>query len=784
MQLTSVVNAGTDTDKFLVLDSDGNVDFRTGANVLSDIGGQASGTYVTDSGGAACQVAVWSSGTAISGSNDLFFNTANNRLGIGTATPDSNLHVAGEINATGGDGYRIDSKPWACFGSNLLTLGDFDGEGYETRIMDSDSNEALRVTSGKKVGIGTTTPSVPLEIAGSDNTLLYLSSSTANVYLRLDDNTSTNGNFIGATGNEMHFWTNNTRAATIDGSQCVGIGTTSPGKKLHVAGEISGSAIHAIGGSSANKFYSTNTGTIAEFKPSDTRSGMQPIFLYRSSVQGSANYILANGGSTFFGTYDSGVPSDASGMIKIVPNNSSEAPNVSIGDAGSNGAYLDIGGNIKLLNNGSSYINGGNVGIGTTTPDEKLTVAGNISGSGCIQIGTGHTNSGTLASIAGGTAHIISSGHCSFIGGGNLNFINNEESAIVGGKQNCVCAQQSFIGAGNQHTICSRRSIIVGGRRNCITDSTAECSVLVGGSNQILEYGLNATIVGGDCNVVSGSCSFLGGGAFNKVDSDVSVVVGGTLNTGSGACGFIGGGCLNNICSNETFAVIGGGRQNRVDGDYGVIAGGYLNCTDENCSFIGGGCSNHIQDGHSSVIAGGQNNCISGSHSGHGFQTIAGGCNNKAMEIFATVMGGGANCACGYFSVIGGGEANLVTFNSSDYFSGIFSGCTNTLTGNRSFIGGGSLNIINGPNDGVIAGGRMNCITGNCSFIGAGTLNTGSTEYGFIGGGYSNFIDNTQNDADFIGAGFRNCIAGETGCTAIVSGSVVIQLVGLHFLVL
>ena len=39
--LTSIVNAGTDTDKFLVLDTNGNVDFRTGTEILSDIGGQA-----------------------------------------------------------------------------------------------------------------------------------------------------------------------------------------------------------------------------------------------------------------------------------------------------------------------------------------------------------------------------------------------------------------------------------------------------------------------------------------------------------------------------------------------------------------------------------------------------------------------------------------------------------------------------------------------------------------------------------------------------------------------
>ena len=42
LNISSVVNAGTDTDKFLVLDSNGNVDFRTGAQVLSDIGAAAS----------------------------------------------------------------------------------------------------------------------------------------------------------------------------------------------------------------------------------------------------------------------------------------------------------------------------------------------------------------------------------------------------------------------------------------------------------------------------------------------------------------------------------------------------------------------------------------------------------------------------------------------------------------------------------------------------------------------------------------------------------------------
>ena len=77
----------------------------------------------------------------------------------------------------------------------------------------------MSVGYNSNVGVGTQTPSTPVEIVSDQNTLLYANSSTATVYLRLDDANSTNGNFIGATGNNMHFWTNNTKAAEITGSQ-------------------------------------------------------------------------------------------------------------------------------------------------------------------------------------------------------------------------------------------------------------------------------------------------------------------------------------------------------------------------------------------------------------------------------------------------------------------------------------------------------------------------------------------------------------------------------------
>ena len=68
----------------------------------------------------------------------------NNNVGIGTTNPGSKLEVDGEIDASGGDGYRINGKPWAEESTNNLRLGDWDGEGFSTSIC--DDNSAVVVT--------------------------------------------------------------------------------------------------------------------------------------------------------------------------------------------------------------------------------------------------------------------------------------------------------------------------------------------------------------------------------------------------------------------------------------------------------------------------------------------------------------------------------------------------------------------------------------------------------------------------------------------------------------
>jgi hypothetical protein len=95
-------------------------------------------------------------------SGDIFSITNAGNVGIGTTSPSYPLVVNGEIDASG-DGYLINGSGWATESSDVLTLGDWDGNEFSTRIMDQWSNEVLRVTDGR-VGIGTTGPLATLHV--------------------------------------------------------------------------------------------------------------------------------------------------------------------------------------------------------------------------------------------------------------------------------------------------------------------------------------------------------------------------------------------------------------------------------------------------------------------------------------------------------------------------------------------------------------------------------------------------------------------------------------------
>ncbi len=265
-------------------------------------------------------------------SDTVYVDEPNNRVGIGTTSPSYKLEVSGEINAAGGDGYRIEGKPWAAESSNNLKLGDWDGEGFTTTIYDDTSAPVVIVKQGS-VGIGTTSPSTKLHVSGGD--------------IRIDD---TERLEFGAGGVRInndaagrmyqraplgYYWeTNGGYRMVLNSLGNVGIGTTSPTTKLDVYGNL-------------------RLGTTGDFNIS------QSPFL-------TTVFYVTGGGNG--GTITFGAPA-------------ANTQNVSIqGDLwsyqGSIGTKFQGTFNNKISYNGDNYLNSGNLGIGTTNPSARLEVQG------------------------------------------------------------------------------------------------------------------------------------------------------------------------------------------------------------------------------------------------------------------------------------------------------------------------------------------------------------------------------------------------------------------------
>ena len=268
------------------------------------------------------------------------------------------------------------------FASSLLQI---DGE-FRFRNASSGTagdaiswSERMRIDSSGNVGIGTTSPAANLEIFGGGNTLRMDSAgNTAKTFLMRNVNTAiaeikTDGNLdinIEDAGRTMRFLNGNAERMRIDSSGNVGIGTTSPTTKLQVAGIVQ----VVDGGNTA--FYSGNY----------VRMFSTQSYGFRNSA-GSSLALISVAGDSYFngGNVGIGTTSPATNLdIGLGTLSNNGYGGIRIADDSAHFWMLilkDAVGNRRLsLYHGQGSIplvlqeGGGNVGIGTTSPGQKLEV--------------------------------------------------------------------------------------------------------------------------------------------------------------------------------------------------------------------------------------------------------------------------------------------------------------------------------------------------------------------------------------------------------------------------
>jgi hypothetical protein len=118
LTISTIANATTDTDKFLVSDA-GVIKYRTANELLSDLGFTGAPVY---GGGTATRLAFWSgtvnaSSSTLTSSSALNWDDPNGRLGLGMVNPSARLQIRGDGVA---DTVRFESS----VSTNLFTLSD------------------------------------------------------------------------------------------------------------------------------------------------------------------------------------------------------------------------------------------------------------------------------------------------------------------------------------------------------------------------------------------------------------------------------------------------------------------------------------------------------------------------------------------------------------------------------------------------------------------------------------------------------------------------------------
>ncbi len=390
------------------------------------------------------------------GSGDVWFNNDGN-VGIGTTSPAGALeilHSSGETLILN----KTTTEP------TLKFIGDAGNDftitiaGTNLRVANDDGTTSLlEIEQGGNVGIGDTNPDVLLHVTGGlgvDGALILEATgassgfTTQQVQIRADSRDTNGGQLIFSTDTTGGVLTD---AMTISREQKVGIGTSSPGGKLEISDNVSGTSDTLI----LNNPHVSGTQTRLNFEQQSVTKWIQ----YLDHATNDLRFFDSGGDNRLsieFGTGNVGIgtTSPEAKLNVVVASAGAVAPNAAADDfvlemsasggmsilgadatdmmiafgtpSNALGAFINYdydiagGSKLQLSNNNASgkmeFLTGGNVlamiidgsqnvGIGTASPDTKLHVY-DTKGTSALKVDWIEENSNTsdvLSSIEFGT---------------------------------------------------------------------------------------------------------------------------------------------------------------------------------------------------------------------------------------------------------------------------------------------------------------------------------------------------------------------------------------------
>lgn len=148
----------------------------------------------------------------------------------------------------------------------------------------------------------------------------------------------------------------------------------------------------------------------------------------------------------------------------------------------------------------------------------------------------------------------------------------------------------------------------------------------------------------------------------------------------------------NDMVASGNYSTIGGGERNKVVGSWATVAGGYNNRAAAGSSTVTGGESNNISAGSAAVIGGGSSNV-----STQDYTFIGGGISNSITGAYGVIAGGNTNTVSATNAIVSGGSTNTASGQNSGVSNGFYAEAH--LYGERVFAAGrfGALGDAQAP---------------------------------------------------------------------------------------